>query len=343
MLSQVYHRVSLTLPFRDIMVVEKPQENNVRISDLETHSALVISMKDQVKRAQAWEKDESNIDFRVGRSSSQSSRNGNLSWISCPIFCRNTAKPPFLCTIFQTSVSDSHHCLEMIYRALLALAAPLYLQFNQSTDDQRQALENVRHAAWQTHFAIYGRGSTMYRTNELYEMLLQGIPDAFRNELWLIFSGAFYEVRMALRPPVSSHTLFFWLIESRQSSCLSENVFMTHRRWKRTMTRSTKKSNAISIAPCQIKKPTKTNQASSALRRLCSEPMPLTMSMLVSGSLLEGSREFCSFSQVIVKQWTSSVVCCCSTWMRRMLSGHWQRSANGSYRIITTRKLWEHW
>ena len=68
------------------------------------------------------------------------------------------------------------------------------MQFNNNYTEQRQALENIRDAAWRTHFGIYGKGSTMYRTNELYELLFQGIPDALRNELWLIFSGAVYEV-----------------------------------------------------------------------------------------------------------------------------------------------------
>ena len=86
----------------------------------------------------------------------------------------------------------------MIDRALLEISPPLYLQFSQNPTDQQRALENVRQAAWKTHFAVFGRGSTMYRTNELYEMLLQGIPDAFRSELWGIFSGAYYEVRISV-------------------------------------------------------------------------------------------------------------------------------------------------
>ncbi len=34
----------------------------------------------------------------------------------------------------------------------------------------------------------------MYRTDELRELMLQGIPDSLRNELWLTFSGAIYDV-----------------------------------------------------------------------------------------------------------------------------------------------------
>jgi hypothetical protein len=76
----------------------------------------------------------------------------------------------------------------------LALSSPLYLRFNSNYTEQRRALENVKEASWNTHFTIYGRGSTMYRTNELYELIFQGIPDSLRNELWLIYSGAIHEV-----------------------------------------------------------------------------------------------------------------------------------------------------
>jgi hypothetical protein len=33
----------------------------------------------------------------------------------------------------------------------------------------------------------------MYRTTELYELILNGLPDKYRCELWLIFSGATHQ------------------------------------------------------------------------------------------------------------------------------------------------------
>jgi hypothetical protein len=82
---------------------------------------------------------------------------------------------------------------------LLAISSPLYLQYNSDYNEQRQAREKIQEAAWYTHFTVYGRGSTMYRTNELYELLFQGIPDSLRNELWFIFSGAIYDVSFIKR------------------------------------------------------------------------------------------------------------------------------------------------
>jgi hypothetical protein len=42
------------------------------------------------------------------------------------------------------------------------------------------------------------RGVSLYRTNELYELILDGIPDKFRCELWVLFSGALHLVYMTL-------------------------------------------------------------------------------------------------------------------------------------------------
>ncbi len=78
---------------------------------------------------------------------------------------------------------------------ILALSEPLWIRFHSNSDIDRLAWENSRLAEWETYFSKYGRSSTMYRTRDLYDLLLQGIPESLRNELWLIFSGAIHEVR----------------------------------------------------------------------------------------------------------------------------------------------------
>ncbi|CAF3958220.1 unnamed protein product, partial [Rotaria magnacalcarata] len=73
------------------------------------------------------------------------------------------------------------------------ISPPLYLTFKNEITEEQQAMENIREVAWRTHFEVYGRGSPMYRTSELYDLLFQGIPNSLRNELWLLFSGAIYD------------------------------------------------------------------------------------------------------------------------------------------------------
>lgn len=47
---------------------------------------------------------------------------------------------------------------------------------------------------WENYFSEYGRGISMYRTGEARELVLAGIPDDLRREMWLIYSGALNEM-----------------------------------------------------------------------------------------------------------------------------------------------------
>lgn len=42
---------------------------------------------------------------------------------------------------------------------------------------------------WERYFIEYGRGVSLYRTTELTNLILKGVPDGLRREVWMIFSG----------------------------------------------------------------------------------------------------------------------------------------------------------
>jgi hypothetical protein len=74
----------------------------------------------------------------------------------------------------------------------------------------------------------------MYRTNELYELIFQGIPNSLRNELWLIFSGAIYDVSYFKRNYLI--LVFFFRIDRKQQiRIFIENVFMNHQMLQQIM------------------------------------------------------------------------------------------------------------
>lgn len=52
-----------------------------------------------------------------------------------------------------------------------------------------QAKEFLKEQAWKNHFTEYGQGVCMYRTEKTKDLVLQGIPENMRGELWLLFSG----------------------------------------------------------------------------------------------------------------------------------------------------------
>ncbi|XP_068933747.1 TBC1 domain family member 9B isoform X1 [Petaurus breviceps papuanus] len=69
-------------------------------------------------------------------------------------------------------------------------------QKNSSTEflGPKGAKEKMKEESWNIHFFEYGRGMCMYRTAKTRELVLKGIPESLRGELWLLFSGAWNEM-----------------------------------------------------------------------------------------------------------------------------------------------------
>ncbi|XP_058404107.1 TBC1 domain family member 9B isoform X3 [Diceros bicornis minor] len=61
-------------------------------------------------------------------------------------------------------------------------------------DPAPEAKEKMKEESWNIHFFEFGRGMCMYRTARTRELVLKGIPESLRGELWLLFSGAWNEM-----------------------------------------------------------------------------------------------------------------------------------------------------
>jgi hypothetical protein len=59
------------------------------------------------------------------------------------------------------------------------------LDFSSEAISKQEAKEKL----WELHFSEYGRGVSMYRTTEISKLVLQGVPDGLRREVWMSFSG----------------------------------------------------------------------------------------------------------------------------------------------------------
>ncbi|KAK3713993.1 hypothetical protein QZH41_018780 [Actinostola sp. cb2023] len=71
---------------------------------------------------------------------------------------------------------------------------PLTQVFVSSSSDKIIATESVKEHLWRLHLAEYGSGVCMYRTVKTHELILKGIPDSHRAEVWLVYSGAINEI-----------------------------------------------------------------------------------------------------------------------------------------------------
>ncbi|XP_007240028.3 TBC1 domain family member 8B isoform X1 [Astyanax mexicanus] len=56
--------------------------------------------------------------------------------------------------------------------------------------DPKMLKERMKEQSWQIHFAEYGRGSGMFCTKKTRALVVRGVPETLRGELWMLFSGA---------------------------------------------------------------------------------------------------------------------------------------------------------
>ncbi|XP_030637780.1 TBC1 domain family member 8B [Chanos chanos] len=64
--------------------------------------------------------------------------------------------------------------------------------------DPKMLKERMKEQSWQIHFSEYGRGSGMFCTKKTRDLIIRGVPETLRGELWMLFSGAVHD--MAAHP-----------------------------------------------------------------------------------------------------------------------------------------------
>merc|ERR1719189_3219994 len=63
--------------------------------------------------------------------------------------------------------------------------------FFENVDRMTEATKEI---LWEKHFSTFGRGASMFRTQELFgDLIVKGIPDKLRCEIWMTLSGAIHE------------------------------------------------------------------------------------------------------------------------------------------------------
>uniref|UniRef100_A0A3Q2Q5S9 TBC1 domain family member 8B n=1 Tax=Fundulus heteroclitus TaxID=8078 RepID=A0A3Q2Q5S9_FUNHE len=64
--------------------------------------------------------------------------------------------------------------------------------------DPKMLKEKMKEQSWNIHFSEYGRGTSMFFTRKTRDLIVRGVPESLRGELWMLFSGAVNE--MATNP-----------------------------------------------------------------------------------------------------------------------------------------------
>uniref|UniRef100_A0A4W6BRS9 TBC1 domain family member 9B n=1 Tax=Lates calcarifer TaxID=8187 RepID=A0A4W6BRS9_LATCA len=180
----------LIIPLREVSIVEKADSSSV------LPCPVSISTKNKMNFLFANLKDR---DFLVQRISDFLQRTPE-SWFPFTQI--------FLCLQAASGVSSSSSAgSESVHRGRhyhpglpTASQGLLQLYHRDAPEDlgPKAMKEKMKEEAWNIHFSEFGRGVCMYRTSRTRELVLNGIPERLRGELWLLFSGAQNE--MATHP-----------------------------------------------------------------------------------------------------------------------------------------------
>uniref|UniRef100_A0A671QSX1 TBC1 domain family member 9 n=1 Tax=Sinocyclocheilus anshuiensis TaxID=1608454 RepID=A0A671QSX1_9TELE len=195
---------SLIIPLREVTIVEKADSCNV------LPSPLSISTKNKMTFLFANLKDRDFLVQRISDFLQQTTSKiyfereitGSLSSSDDEVYSQQgsvLSYSPQRSALSSEGDSDRQFNLNesRVPTATQALMT-MYRRRSPEEFNPKLAKEFLKEQAWKNHFTEYGQGVCMYRTEKTKKLVLQGIPENMRGELWLLFSGAINE--MATHP-----------------------------------------------------------------------------------------------------------------------------------------------
>ena len=162
--SRVKNLVNVVIPLSEINVVEKIENSAGHILP----NAILLTTRGKMNFLFAELEDR---DFILERISD--------FLIRPPMFCRS-----------NSNTDDNVRNSPSVTKPVAALAT----LFEHPMSNEMSAKDAAKKSIWQDLFQEYGRGLCSYRTHAVHESILKGIPDNLRGEIWMINSGAVYEM-----------------------------------------------------------------------------------------------------------------------------------------------------
>uniref|UniRef100_A0A667Y4Q0 TBC1 domain family member 9 n=1 Tax=Myripristis murdjan TaxID=586833 RepID=A0A667Y4Q0_9TELE len=177
---------SLIIPLREVTIVEKADSSNV------LPSPLSISTKNHMTFLFANLKDR---DFLVQRISDFLQQTTSKSYIERELTgsLNSSDDERSLGSESERQFNLNDNSVPTATQALMTILLSMK-RSHEYVSVLTQAKEFLKEQAWKNHFTEYGQGVCMYRTEKTKELVLKGIPENMRGELWLLFSGAINEM-----------------------------------------------------------------------------------------------------------------------------------------------------
>ncbi|XP_013413337.1 TBC1 domain family member 9 isoform X1 [Lingula anatina] len=181
--SRVKNLVSVVIPLREVYVVEKTDNSTKNV----INEALLVTTKGKKPyKGAPYVMEQMNFLF-----CELPDRNFVIEKLSDLLSAQPATgrqREASVCSD-ASSKSDEDSTSSQFQPALGSLFSK-----RRNSQDEVMAKEKVKEHLWDVHFAEYGRGICMYRTHKTHELILRGIPDKLRGEIWMVYSGAINEM-----------------------------------------------------------------------------------------------------------------------------------------------------
>jgi len=117
----------------------------------------------------------------------------------------------------QESMVPLPFSLQHIFSRQVDDQAKAAIKYGSSTCSETTVDEMDQECDWVDYFAMYGRDACMIKTTLLQTLVMRGIPDSFRPQLWMVLSGGLY-----LRSDDETYALNLLHNNSKSSPILGE-------------------------------------------------------------------------------------------------------------------------
>lgn len=172
--SQDGNLCSVIIPLREVLAVDKTDDSNrsvmisikgktaFRFNEVKDFEQLVSKLR--LKCRAASTQDVVSTEVAVDSDSTSPSDNFEEHPLTCQKEYSKTVNTEALMTVFHPQ--------------------------NLENVDSKMLKEKMKEQSWNILFSECGRGVTMFRTKKTRDLVVRGIPETLRGELWMLFSGA---------------------------------------------------------------------------------------------------------------------------------------------------------
>ncbi|KAG9508510.1 TBC1 domain family member 9, partial [Fragariocoptes setiger] len=199
--SKVHGQVTVIIPLREVTFIEKinnhsnglynsiiistNSKSNFVFSNISDRDFLIKKISELLARTSEYRSQDYYKRQKSQKNARQSSTTSNKNL--------NNSENQSITSNSETN-EEAPASLENSSTQVWSIQPALNTMFPTQVNPELLARESVKSDLWNLHFMDHGSGTSTYRTLKARELVLMGIPENLRSQLWMLYSGAINEL-----------------------------------------------------------------------------------------------------------------------------------------------------